>query len=87
MPLGKSFKKNEYVPEEKKAKNHQNLSFFQKNDLNFAISKFLNSFKIPFSIGLKRSKRLVLEKILKNNENIEKEIKPKNRSKLPTFKR
>ena len=29
LPLGKSFKKNEYVSKEKKAKNPQNLSFFQ----------------------------------------------------------
>ena len=46
---------------------------------------FQKSFKIPFFIGLKRCERLVLEKILKKNENIEKEIKPKNRSKLPRF--
>ena len=71
---------------EKKAKITKICHFFKKKDLNFAISKFSNSFKIPISIELKHSKRLVLEKILKKNENIEKEIEPKNRSKLPTFK-
>ena len=40
LPLGKSSKKNENVSKEKNAKNPQNLPFFQKNDLNFAISKF-----------------------------------------------
>ena len=44
LPLGKSSKKNENVSKEKKAKNPQNLSFFQKNDLNFAISKFSKFF-------------------------------------------
>ena len=44
LPLRKSSKKNEYVPKEKKAKNPQNLSFCQKNDLNFAISKFSKFF-------------------------------------------
>ena len=59
---------------------------FQKKTLKFTISKFSKLFKhflfhytvaqLEFSIG----------KQLKKKENIEKEIEPKNRSKLPTFK-
>ena len=85
LPLGKSSKKNEYVSKEKKAKNPQNLSFFQKNALNFAISKFSKVLKKKNCIRLKRYQRFVLEKNFKKNKNENKKIEPKNRLKLLRF--
>ena len=46
--MDKNCKKNENVKKEKLAKNPQKLAFFQKNELNFAISKFSKFFKNYF---------------------------------------